>query len=225
MVPEAELLCGCRWVTTGETVLILPNCIQNRFFNSRPAVHPAHRARNCSADLPVGCSGGLPARACFFPALQFRIRSSEGAGVFRTLKEVSIGRAFRPGSRQPAITPTVVPRRNFRACPARSRRVPLQTMYRDEKSPESRSGAVGFVASPVPNCEGPGAPAWLLELSPGPGPPAIGSPSAAKFFSTSRASFRRSASVIHALASSRRPASWISAGYSALIHRSSKSFV
>jgi hypothetical protein len=53
----------------------------------------------------------------------------------------------------------------------------------------------------------------------------FGSPPAAKTSSTLWASFRRSASVIHALASSRHPASWISFGYSALIHRSSKSFV
>lgn len=47
----------------------------------------------------------------------------------------------------------------------------------------------------------------------------------AKAISTSRASFRRSTSVIHALASSRHPTSWISAGYSALIHSNSKSLV
>ena len=53
----------------------------------------------------------------------------------------------------------------------------------------------------------------------------FGSPPAVKAISTSRASFRRSASVIQALASSRHPTSWISAGCSALIHKSSKSLV
>jgi len=70
-----------------------------------------------------------------------------------------------------------------------------------------------------------GLPTTQAQLSESRTPQSFGSAPAAKAVSTSWASFRRSASGIRALASSRHPASWISLEYSALNHKSSKSLV